>query len=241
MIKFFRHIRKSLIQENKMVKYFKYAFGEIILVVIGILIALQINNWNEQRIKNNLKYQYTVSMISDLKLDIKKIEEYQNYNKNEIEAMDTLATYIQQEVKDVMQLNDLSFSLNLGILSRLNTSTYEALINSGNADLYKQEIRNELIRHHGYQSSYLKSAELNNSVFYETMNSYLQSAPAFETPWIPNSIRNDVWKTMDKKPFLSSFNALLLQRRFLLRRYDINYKELKKSTINIISILERNI
>ncbi len=49
MIKFFRHIRRTLIQENNMGKYFKYAIGEIVLVVIGILIALQINNWNEER------------------------------------------------------------------------------------------------------------------------------------------------------------------------------------------------
>jgi len=51
MIKFFRHIRKSLIEQNKMGKYFKYAIGEIILVVIGILIALQINNWNHLEAK----------------------------------------------------------------------------------------------------------------------------------------------------------------------------------------------
>ena len=47
MIKFFRNIRQSLIMENKTSKYLKYAIGEILLVVIGILIALQINNWNE--------------------------------------------------------------------------------------------------------------------------------------------------------------------------------------------------
>lgn len=49
MIKFFRHIRQNLIMENNTSKYFKYAIGEIVLVVIGILIALQINTWNEQR------------------------------------------------------------------------------------------------------------------------------------------------------------------------------------------------
>ena len=49
MIKFFRKIRQNLLSEGKTGKYFKYAIGEIILVVIGILIALQINNWNEGR------------------------------------------------------------------------------------------------------------------------------------------------------------------------------------------------
>ncbi|MCA0154412.1 DUF6090 family protein [Winogradskyella vincentii] len=53
MIKFFRKIRQNLLMENKTGKYFKYAIGEIVLVVIGILIALQINNWNEKRKINN--------------------------------------------------------------------------------------------------------------------------------------------------------------------------------------------
>ncbi len=61
MIKFFRHIRQNLIMENKTGKYLKYAIGEIVLVVFGILIALQINNWNEQRklkaVELNLLYE----------------------------------------------------------------------------------------------------------------------------------------------------------------------------------------
>lgn len=47
MIPFFRKIRKTLADDNKPIKYFRYAIGEVVLVVIGILIALQINNWNE--------------------------------------------------------------------------------------------------------------------------------------------------------------------------------------------------
>ena len=63
MIKFFRHIRKDLMVKNKTGKYLKYAIGEIILVVIGILIALSINNWNELR-KNDAN---TVLMLKQLK------------------------------------------------------------------------------------------------------------------------------------------------------------------------------
>ena len=58
MIKFFRNIRQNLLIENKTGKYLKYAIGEIFLVVIGILIALQINNWNEDRKNQKLMMVY---------------------------------------------------------------------------------------------------------------------------------------------------------------------------------------
>ena len=55
MIKFFRQIRQQLLTENKLAKYLLYAIGEIILVVIGILIGLQINNWNTSKIESKNK------------------------------------------------------------------------------------------------------------------------------------------------------------------------------------------
>ena len=69
MIKFFRKIRYELMNQNKTAKYFKYAIGEIVLVVIGILIALQINTWNENRKNKELEKQYLNSLIIDLKLE----------------------------------------------------------------------------------------------------------------------------------------------------------------------------
>ena len=69
MIKFFRHIRQNLIMENKTSKYLKYAIGEIVLVVIGILIALQINNWNEERKAKLSENQTLKNFVQDLKSD----------------------------------------------------------------------------------------------------------------------------------------------------------------------------
>jgi hypothetical protein len=74
MIKFFRKIRQNLLSEGKTGKYFKYAFGEIILVVIGILIALQINNWNEGRkIAANEAYILN-EILNNLEEDAQQIE-----------------------------------------------------------------------------------------------------------------------------------------------------------------------
>ena len=66
MIKFFRNIRQNLVMENKNGMYFKYAVGEIVLVVIGILIALQINNWNENVKKLKQEKIYYCKIKEDL-------------------------------------------------------------------------------------------------------------------------------------------------------------------------------
>ena len=76
MIKFFRKIRQKMLTENKFSKYLLYAIGEIVLVVIGILIALQINNWNES---NKLKKEETL-YLERLIIDLEKDTFY--YNKN---------------------------------------------------------------------------------------------------------------------------------------------------------------
>ena len=66
MIKFFRKIRYNLMEQNKTGKYLKYAIGEIVLVVIGILIALSINNWNEHRINKNTELIYIDGLINEV-------------------------------------------------------------------------------------------------------------------------------------------------------------------------------
>jgi hypothetical protein len=91
MIPFFRKIRQRLLTENKFSKYLLYAIGEIILVVIGILIALQINNWNENRKTRNSEQQYLLALKEEF-----------SFNKDEL--------------KSIMNRNNLNFDYALKIL-----------------------------------------------------------------------------------------------------------------------------
>ncbi len=86
MIKFFRRIRQKLLSENKFSKYLLYAIGEIVLVVIGILIALSINNWNEDRKLKQLKREYLYSLKRDLTADLTLLNEAFLYAENDIET-----------------------------------------------------------------------------------------------------------------------------------------------------------
>lgn len=70
MIKFFRKTRQNLLNQGKIARYFKYALGEIILVVIGILIAFQVNDWNKKRIEKNTEILYLKAIIAEIKINI---------------------------------------------------------------------------------------------------------------------------------------------------------------------------
>ena len=79
MIILFRKIRKSLIASKSTSRYFLYAIGEIVLVVIGILFALQINNWNESRKSNLLAISNLESLKEDLIPDLDELKSNEEY------------------------------------------------------------------------------------------------------------------------------------------------------------------
>ena len=69
MINFFRKTRYNLMEKNKTGKYLKYAIGEIVLVVVGILIALSINNWNEKRLEKIIEQEYLTNLKGDFEFN----------------------------------------------------------------------------------------------------------------------------------------------------------------------------
>ena len=95
MIGFFRKIRKQLADDNKPLKYMRYAVGEIFLVVIGILIALSINNWNEKQKAKIVEDNFFENVLLDLAKDEEKLDYYRKFHSKRIEYLDTLLTYVR--------------------------------------------------------------------------------------------------------------------------------------------------
>ena len=87
MINFFRKKRKKMAEDHKTLKYMRYAIGEIVLVVIGILIALQINTWNEESRNKQVERAFYFDILDDLKNDIEKLDEQTFFYKNRIENL----------------------------------------------------------------------------------------------------------------------------------------------------------
>lgn len=134
MIKLFRNIRQNLIMENKTSKYLKYAIGEIILVVIGILIALSINNWNESRKQKKQIHTNILSIAKDISNDtVLQQGVIESLNK-EIKAGELLIPIMESE-KHII-LDSLNFILKFNDLTSVyvipdETNTWSLLKSSG--------------------------------------------------------------------------------------------------------------
>lgn len=231
MIKFFRHIRKSLLNEGKTGKYFTYAIGEIILVVIGILIALQINNWNENRKANGLAKKYISEIKTDLGNDtltfnsaLKRL--YKTLEKNEILLNPNITSTIS--IDSIHSI--ISTSFHSIRIYKIDNATYSKLSNTGFleskqfADIFKEintyynkeyyaysehvkwDVEQSVdISHANYLGDFVNSVNLSN---YQHDK---QSSENFRDFVNSNYFINHTWGNYDRKKII--IDRLLYQKK----------------------------
>lgn len=158
MFKFFRNIRQNLLKEGKTANYFKYAIGEIVLVVIGILIALSINNWNETRKAKIKSIEYHTRLVEDLNRTIKTSQNLNETAHKVLTAIkNTVDLLISKKTPSAQELEEIDYAL-IWVL-RFNyqfseQSTFEEMKSNGELSLiYNIETRNNLVNFHEYTVS----------------------------------------------------------------------------------------
>lgn len=143
MISFFRTIRQKLLQQNRVTRYLIYALGEIFLVVIGILIALQVNNWNENRLERQLEKKYLHGLQRDLNRDIEGLDRMTNIRKDIINsALKVMKMNTPSTLEELREVNDEFLIIHFWYEFTPNNNTFNELTSSGNLSL----IRNDTIK-----------------------------------------------------------------------------------------------
>jgi hypothetical protein len=139
MIKFFRKIRQKMLTENKFSKYLLYAIGEIILVVLGILIALQINNRNNYNEQRSLEQEYLLSLQAEFKTNLNIINASIQENEKRIESLEYLLDLFDKNVLDTVSNQIISrkfapiFGSSVGYTPA--TGVLEDIISSGKLNI----------------------------------------------------------------------------------------------------------
>ncbi|TXE15692.1 hypothetical protein ES692_15545 [Psychroserpens burtonensis] len=152
MIKFFRHIRKDLMEKNKTGTYVKYAIGEIVLVVIGILIALSISNWNENQKDKETEFYVLEEILNNLKEDALLIEGIIAKREDANTSAKNMLGYLKQDTVDVDVLsrdflNYLSFERYFPI-----NNAYEILKSKG-LKLSNNKLTTRISRYYDYEQN----------------------------------------------------------------------------------------
>ena len=154
MLRFFRSIRQQLLAENKTVKYAKYAIGEFLLIVAGILVALQIQNWNEER-KDRVEERTIVSrLIEDLNDDLAAFDLSMNNWRAKNDSLNRLRNnFSENKVSSPLSfLNDIMTSTHFGWTQRPpNRTTFDDIVGTGKLGIVdNREIRDHISDYYAY-------------------------------------------------------------------------------------------
>ena len=174
MIKFLRHIRKRLLTENKFSKYLLYAVGEIVLVVIGILIALQVNNWNEIEKSKSESNRLLLVLKLDLEKDIQNLKSLQTeYNDWHLQIKNILDTVLDGSTKKITRYDQLMAGrLSMNYIS-VNKITFLDMFNTGKKlEFDNLEIVRDIKDYFQYADNQLIKLNSDNEEFYRLLMSY---------------------------------------------------------------------
>lgn len=174
MIKFFRHTRRHLFSEHKFHKYFFYAIGEIILVVIGILIAVQINSWNEHVKEKKEELRILSKLEIDLQSDIIQLDKHIKNAQFRQQQIDSI--YLALDTPDKYPVEQFAY-WHLGIAFEdffsVNSGTYDESLSSATLKL----IQNDSLREQVFD--YYRAAKENYHDVNTVKQIYDQIVPTF--------------------------------------------------------------
>jgi len=247
MINIYRKVRKELAAENKPKKYLRYAIGEILLVVIGILIALQINNWNEENNRKRSAEQHLKSLQKNIKEDLVQLEQLKLIT-------DTTLVYSNSLTRQFKTLDPIDSNTSLYITSLVlerslspNKSSLESLNTSGQLAYLSEKIQSQIFNYYNLLEKIEKREEISNTFIKIRYEPYFFDRYNFvfskENNW-------DVLKQyyiddprniplFDKDKFLvdKKLEAMVFGRHFQMKQQNELYKE----AMQLANILVSNI
>tara|TARA_R110001599_G_scaffold144529_1_gene326183 strand:- start:268 stop:1359 length:1092 start_codon:yes stop_codon:yes gene_type:complete len=238
MIKFFRHIRKSLLMENKKSKpalpagrYLKYAIGEIVLVVIGILIALQINIWNQE--KNN--EEKVIKILQQVQKDLLNDLQEGQYFSDWWQRDDKMLTQFFKGTKPAQYFKD-----NFSEFSRIGLATYRFTQNKQGYNRLNEQIDivsskyndvlDKLSRLYNERSSFLLSNQIAFNNLVQEYRIYLHD----NFDWMENYRSNSAeWSDVKFNYFYTSkkHRRQLGKHRAFFDRYDSQVSAFKDQSL----------
>jgi hypothetical protein len=233
VLKFFRTIRQNLLSQGRSVTYLKYAIGEIILVVIGILIALQINNWNEARKNKAMLSDYTESLIKDLKQDTIILNEQIRFTNQDDKILQKLIerlSHTDANKDTLIKITRHELPSTYLYHRPLNTNTLLAMQSNGTLEYFDDKTYNYLIELQTIQKikGIVIQRQVDDHVIqFQTINSKYTIG---EYKALSGPLTDKAWANIDPDDLYRTVESFLASRKWMNDKGDENRKEILSAT-----------
>jgi hypothetical protein len=247
MIKFFRKIRQKLLAESKFSKYLIYAIGEIVLVVVGILIALQINNWNENNKNEILISTYKKGLIENLKKDSTNIADIISKVKEDlanIAVYEERVSNSQNPLDTLMSIARYEFNYMIALHYNFENDTYQALNSTGHLSLFSTDTIKELNELNNLQK---ESIFATNKLFTSYSNSLLNYSRKYPFSLQTNLIQNgtkisdEIWDNVSLRDHATAFNSIIILKGDCYRIELIALPTILEKTTSLLNRLHEDL
>ena len=216
---------------------------ELIIIVLGILVALGINNWNEDRKDKIVEYQYYRDLLVDLKQDTAVLAKRLALSDKRIRDIQIVFDAINIKNYPEAKLRTLIDTTNYNLFAFFpQSSTLDDIISSGNTGLLEADVKSSLFELRGFQRLRRRYEEGNNEQTIWMINQYLSvvdsSYPRFKNNQYGQTAQ---WHKNYNSPKFLKYTNMLSMRMATAEKHKGYYKELRKKTLEVISILKGKI
>ena len=241
MLFFLRKIRRKLMEKNKVTTYLLYAIGEIVLVVIGILIAINLNNWNDKKKEAAIVQNNLTALLENLEKDSIYL----------IEAYARIAVDLENQLKFKKRINSIDatqdtlkkiaryeFIPNVITPQFTNDNHYYSMVQTGEINLIKKSLRREIFRLYRLHEEVTRSSETHFEIYLQATSSFQKSA-ALNSPVSllrEGPITNAVWDRLSLE-LAGDFNALFSNKMLLYLQMNRFEQELTSQTYQLLQLL----
>ncbi len=235
MIKFFRNIRKTIVNEGKTGNYLKYAIGEILLVVIGIVIALQINNWNERRKEAVFERQVLKEILTSIDQNISYLDRGIGLNNQAINSCQIILDHFDQNIPYSDSLDNHFSSSLQWFYPSLDNNAYESLKSYG-----LHLIKNDTIRERLgsiYEWKYIEVLnQRQDEYFYGTVAPLITDL--FESYEIAGKMKPYNYDELKKSKDYKHILRTLLSNRELQNRY---WEDIRRNRLELAEMIKNEL
>jgi hypothetical protein len=250
MINFFRKIRRELMSQNKVTRYLAYALGEIALVVIGILIALQIDTWNEEKKVEKSIASHLVILRQNLKEDQAQLRELKSMMTSSVHYADTALLQMRTQIPMSKSLKKHLGMLELEHQFRPNRNAFETITQSNEVPSLSQPLQTALLDYYALIARVNEREQIANNQIqgkYEPyINEHYPEIFQKDSEWefVKNAYKDDPREIVQIAPekFLAdhTMEALLVARYYQSMMLEAYYVDLLHASDEILGLIGEN-